>query len=43
MYQEAGVEYQSYDIEQINVDDAHITVAPGGFFKKVMNRLLLRD
>ncbi|PLX59746.1 deoxycytidylate deaminase [Sedimenticola selenatireducens] len=43
MYQEAGVEYSSYDLEQINVDDAHITVAPGGFFKSVMNRLLRRD
>ncbi|MCW8903144.1 MULTISPECIES: deoxycytidylate deaminase [Sedimenticola] len=43
MYQEAGVEYSSYDLEQINVDDAHITVAPGGFFKSVMSRLLRRD
>lgn len=43
MYQEAGVEYCSYDLEQINVDDARITVAPGGFFKSVMSRLLRRD
>ncbi len=43
MYQEAGVEYSSYDLEQINVDDARITVAPGGFFKSVMSRLLRRD
>lgn len=43
MYQEAGVEYSSYDLEQINVDDARITVAPGGFFKTVMSRLLRRD
>lgn len=43
MYQEAGVEYSSYDLDQINVDDARITVAPGGFFKSVMSRLLRRD
>jgi len=43
MYQEAGVEYSSYDLEQINVDDAQITVAPGCFFKSVMSRLLRRD
>lgn len=43
MYQEAGVEYSSYDLEQINVDDARITVAPGGFFRSVMSRLLRRD
>jgi dCMP deaminase len=43
MYQEAGVEYCSYDLEQINVDDARITVAPGGFFSAVMSRLLRRD
>lgn len=43
MYQEAEVEYVSYDIEQINVSDARITVAPGGFFKSVMSRLLRLD
>lgn len=43
MYREAGVEYSSYDLDQINVDDARITVAPGGFFKSVMSRLLRRD
>ncbi|WP_428603463.1 deoxycytidylate deaminase [Sedimenticola sp.] len=43
MYQEAGVEYCSYALDQVNVDDAQITVAPGGFFKSVMSRLLQRD
>ncbi|MCW8908103.1 MAG: dCMP deaminase family protein [Sedimenticola sp.] len=43
MYQEAGVEYTAYDIEQINVSDARITVAPGGFFRSVMSRLLRLD
>lgn len=43
MYQESGVEYVTYDIEQINVSDAGITVAPGGFFKSVMSRLLRLD
>ncbi len=43
MYQEAGVEYVTYELEQVNVDDAGITVAPGGFFKAVMSRLLRLD
>lgn len=40
MYGEAGVEFQTYDLEQINTDNARITIAPGGFFKKVMERCL---
>lgn len=43
MYREAGVEVTSYAIEEINHDNAQITVAPGGFFKKVMNLFLHRD
>jgi dCMP deaminase len=34
MYQEAGVEVSEYPLDQINVENAQITVAPGGFFKK---------
>ncbi|MCU7945349.1 MAG: dCMP deaminase family protein, partial [Candidatus Thiodiazotropha sp. (ex Cardiolucina cf. quadrata)] len=37
MYREAGVEITSYAMEEINHDNAQITIAPGGFFKKVMN------
>ncbi len=40
MYTEAGVEFLTYDLEQINTDNARITIAPGGFFKKVMERCL---
>ena len=40
MYQEAGVRVTGYDIEDINVDEAQITIAPGGFFKVVLGRLL---
>ncbi len=40
MYQEAGVQVSSYELEQINIDNAQITVSPGGFFKRVMNRFL---
>jgi dCMP deaminase len=40
MYHEAGVEVTSYEPAQINVDNARITIAPGGLFRKVMNRLL---
>jgi dCMP deaminase len=40
MYQEAGVQVSAYDIEQVDIDNAKITIAPGGLFKKVMSRLL---
>jgi hypothetical protein len=30
----------AYDIEQVDIDNAKITIAPGGLFKKVMSRLL---
>jgi dCMP deaminase len=40
MYREAGVEVTSYRLEEINIDNAQITVAPGGLFKKVMNLFL---
>jgi dCMP deaminase len=40
MYQEAGVEVSEYPLDQINVENAQITVAPGGFFKKVFSRIL---
>ncbi|WXG54351.1 MAG: dCMP deaminase family protein [Candidatus Sedimenticola sp. (ex Thyasira tokunagai)] len=40
MYREAGVEVTGYAVEKINVEDAKITVAPGGFFREVLGRLL---
>ncbi|MCU7907034.1 MAG: dCMP deaminase family protein [Candidatus Thiodiazotropha sp. (ex Epidulcina cf. delphinae)] len=40
MYREAGVEVTSYALEAINLDNARITIAPGGLFKKVMNLFL---
>ena len=40
MYHEAGVEVTSYELSEINVENAKITIAPGGFFRKVMNRFL---
>jgi dCMP deaminase len=40
MYREAGVEVTSYRLEEIDIDNAQITVAPGGLFKKVMNLFL---
>ncbi|MCU7920231.1 MAG: dCMP deaminase family protein [Candidatus Thiodiazotropha sp. (ex Dulcina madagascariensis)] len=40
MYREAGVEVTSYALEEINLDNARITIAPGGLFKKVMNLFL---
>ncbi|MFI0456148.1 MAG: deoxycytidylate deaminase [Candidatus Thiodiazotropha endolucinida] len=43
MYREAGVEVTSYAMEEINHDNAQITIAPGGFFKKVMNLFLHSD
>lgn len=40
MYQEAGVEVTGYDIEKINIAEAQITLAPGGFFRAILGRLL---
>lgn len=40
MYREAGVEITRYAMEEINHDNAQITIAPGGLFKKVMNLFL---
>ncbi len=40
MYAEADIEYVAYQLDEINVDNAKITVAPGGFFKSVISRLL---
>ncbi len=42
MYSEANIEVAEYAVEQINVENAGITVAPGGFFQKVLNLLLQR-
>ncbi|MEW8505732.1 MAG: dCMP deaminase family protein [Candidatus Thiodiazotropha sp.] len=43
MYREAGVEVTSYAMQEINHDNAQITIAPGGYFKEVMNLFLLCD
>ncbi|MCG8083920.1 MAG: hypothetical protein JAY73_23140, partial [Candidatus Thiodiazotropha taylori] len=40
MYREAGVEVTQYDLQELNHDNASITIAPGGLFKNVMNLLL---
>jgi len=40
MYREAGVAVTSYELEQLDIDNARITIAPGGLFKKVMGQLL---
>jgi dCMP deaminase len=40
MYEEAGIEYRAYELEDINIESAGVTIAPGGFFQKVLNRLL---
>ncbi len=40
MYEEAGIEHKAYDLDEINIDNAKVTVAPGGFFKQVLSRLL---
>lgn len=40
MYQEAGVDVAAYAIDQVDIDNAEITIAPGGLFTKVMSRLL---
>jgi len=41
MYGEAGIEVTTYEIDQIDAANAEVTVAPGGFFTKVLNRLLV--
>lgn len=40
MYDEAGIKHQAYEIDEINIENAKVTIAPGGFFKKVMSQLL---
>ncbi|MET0014572.1 MAG: dCMP deaminase family protein [Sedimenticola sp.] len=40
MYREAGVEFTTYELDEINTENAQVTVSPGGFFKKVMSRCL---
>lgn len=42
MYSEANIEVAEYTVDQINVETAGITVAPGGFFQKVLSLLLQR-
>ena len=43
MYDEAGIEHKAYQVADINIDNAGVTVAPGGFFQKVLNRLLSKS
>jgi dCMP deaminase len=40
MYQEARVEVTAYELAELDVHNAQITIAPGGLFTNVMNRLL---
>lgn len=40
MYEEAGVEHLAYELEAINIENAGVTIAPGGLFQKILNRLL---
>ncbi|MEJ2403785.1 MAG: dCMP deaminase family protein [Candidatus Thiodiazotropha sp.] len=40
MYREAGIEVTYYDLKEINLESACITVAPGGLFKSVMQQIL---
>lgn len=40
MYQEANIEVSSYELEEISVENSQITIAPGGFFKKILAQLL---
>ena len=40
MYQEAGIEIQGYALDEVNVDNARITVSPGGFFKSILSRFV---
>ena len=40
MYREAAIDVTCYQLEEISVDNARITIAPGGFFKKILEQLL---
>ncbi len=40
MYAEAGVEVTEYALDEINVENAQVTIAPGGYFKQVLDRIL---
>ncbi|MCP4129012.1 MAG: dCMP deaminase family protein [Gammaproteobacteria bacterium] len=40
MYSEAGVQVSEYSLDEINVGNAQITIAPGGYFKQVLDRIL---
>ena len=40
MYREAGIEVTSYELATIDIENAGITVAPGGFFRSVLSRFL---
>ncbi len=40
MYAESGVQVSEYSLDEINVENANITIAPGGFFKQVLSRIL---
>ena len=40
MYREAGIEVSSYQVDDISIENAQITIAPGGFFRKILQRLL---
>jgi len=40
MYEEAGIEHLAYKLEDISIENADVTIAPGGFFRKVLSRLL---
>ncbi|MCB1758804.1 MAG: dCMP deaminase family protein [Gammaproteobacteria bacterium] len=42
MYQEAGIEVTAYASDAIDIDNAQITIAPGGFFRTVLSRFLGR-
>ena len=40
MYREAGIEVSAYDVARIDIENAGITIAPGGFFRTVLKRFL---
>ena len=40
MYREAGIEVTAYDVARIDIENAGITIAPGGFFRTVLKRFL---
>lgn len=43
MYEEAGVAHQAYELEQINISNAGVTIAPGGLFQNVLARLIDKE